>query len=83
MLTVCGEDQIEVVIDGNRNALPVAFVCLPQTLASGAPVVERVEQPVAHEVAGDAADSGRHRRASGDVNDTPVDRRVSRCNRLY
>ena len=76
VLAVRGEDRIEVLIKGNRDALPVAFVCLPQSVAAGAPVVERVEQPVAHEVAGGAGYPGRHRRASGDLKDAAVDRWV-------
>src|SRR5436190_6230096 len=73
MLAVGREDRIEVGVESNGDTLPVTFVRLPEHLAARAPVIERVEQPVAHEIAGRAGDPGRRRRSGGNVQDAPVE----------
>src|SRR6266508_5054560 len=56
----------------DRDALPVAFVRLPETPARGAPVVELVEEPVADEIPRRRAEADRRRAARRHREHTPV-----------
>src|SRR4051812_17900647 len=64
VLAVRGEQRLERARDPDSDALPVAFMRLPETLACAAPVVELVEKPVPDEILR-RREAGRRRRPRG------------------
>src|SRR5512133_2792364 len=77
VLAIGREDGFEIGVKRNRDVFPVALVGLPESVPAGAPVIERVEQPVADEIPRGDLYAGWQRCSDGNVQHAPVDGRMA------